>query len=192
VLDELENTQWRVRFINSPWSLRDENVEWAWRMLVKLFTLFEERGFSYNTTLDIGTPSPRLHFMATQPSICKFFIATITNHGRTFTIVNPPIEVSRDLTAGLQTALPGHISKDDLGKLGETPLRTVELRKRTYGSSEISCNQFHCQLFRILDNIGYMLCATLPMARRGPLSSIGFGPKQELLVFKSNTSSPVY
>lgn len=59
-LDELQNTQWRVRFKNTPWSLRDENVQWyvvasmlsphfsnslirAWRMLVKLFTLFEER-----------------------------------------------------------------------------------------------------------------------------------------------------
>ncbi|KAF5390231.1 hypothetical protein D9757_002959 [Collybiopsis confluens] len=54
-LDELINTQWRVRFQNAPWALRDENVQWAWRMLVRLFTLFEERGFTYNTTIDVGS-----------------------------------------------------------------------------------------------------------------------------------------
>ncbi|KAJ4486105.1 hypothetical protein J3R30DRAFT_3697526 [Lentinula aciculospora] len=191
VLDELQNTQWRVRFKNAPWSLRDENVQWAWRMLVRLFTLFEERGFSYNTTLDVGTASPRLYFIASSQSVCKFFLATITNGGRTFTLIDPPMDVMRDLTAGLQTALPGHISRDDMGRLGETNLRVVELRRPIYGGNEITCYQFHCQVFRILEHIGYTLCATIPMARRGPLSALGIGPRQELLVFKSITSSPV-
>ncbi|KAJ4484725.1 hypothetical protein C8J55DRAFT_508863 [Lentinula edodes] len=190
-LDELQNTQWRVRFKNAPWSLRDENVQWAWRMLVKLFTLFEERGYSYNTTLDVGTSSPRLHFVASSLSICRFFLATISNGGRTFTLIDPPMDVMRDLTTGLQGALPGHISKDEFGRLGETNLRIVELRRPIYGGNEITCNQFHCQILRILKHIGYMLCATLLMARKGPLSAIGIGTKQELLVLKSVNSSPV-
>ncbi|KIK70967.1 hypothetical protein GYMLUDRAFT_33057 [Collybiopsis luxurians FD-317 M1] len=192
ILDELVNTQWRVRFQNAPWALRDENVQWAWRMLVRLFTLFEERGFTYNTTIDVGSSSPRLQFVAAQQSLCKFFIATITNKGRTFTMVDPPIEVLRDFTVGLQSALPGHISRNDPDQLGETSLRVVELRRQhTHNGSEITINQFHCQLFRILDNMGYQLCATLPMARRGPLSTLGFGPRQELLVFKSANSEPL-
>jgi hypothetical protein len=191
--DELENTRWRVRFRDAPWSLQGENVQWAWKMLVKLFTLFEERGFTYNTTLDVASANPRLLFIASQQSVCKFFLATITDSGRTFTIIEPPMEVSRDFTRGLQTSLPGHILRDDMSKLGETNLRVVELKRRTYGGmSEITCNQFHCKLLRILDNIGYTVCATLPMARKGPLSVLGLGTRQELIVFKATNSSPLY
>ncbi|KAJ3815962.1 hypothetical protein F5876DRAFT_61066 [Lentinula aff. lateritia] len=190
-LDELQNTQWRLRFKNAPWSLRDENVQWAWRMLVKLFTLFQERGYSYNTTLDVGTSSPRLHFVFSSLSIYRFFLATISNGGRTFTLIDPPMDVMRDLTTGLQGALPGHISKDEFGRLGETNLRIVELRRPIYGGNEITCNQFHCQILRILKHIGYTLCATLPMARKGPLSAIGIGTRQELLVLKSVKGSPI-
>ncbi|KAF5390232.1 hypothetical protein D9757_002958 [Collybiopsis confluens] len=99
------------------------------------------------------------------------------------------MEVARDFSAGLQSALPGHISRNDVEKVGGTELRVIDLRKQhTYGGSEITVNQFHCQLFRILDNMGYSLCATLPMARRGPLSALGYGTRQELLVFKSANS----
>lgn len=48
-------------------------------------------------------------------------------------MVDPPVEVSRDFTMGLQTSLGGHISRDDLSKLGETNLRVVELKRHTYG-----------------------------------------------------------
>ncbi|KAJ3799935.1 hypothetical protein GGU11DRAFT_742983 [Lentinula aff. detonsa] len=192
ILDELHNTQWRVRFHNAPWSLHGKDVQWTWRMLVRFFTLFEERGFSYNTTLDVGTSNPRLHFIASAQTICKFFLATITNGGRTFTLIDPPLDITRDLTSGLQSTLPGHTCRDNMDRVGETSVRVVELRRYFNNSNEITCNQFHCQMLRIIEHIGYTLCATLPMARKGPLSALGIGPKQELLVFKSIKSSPVY
>ncbi|KAJ3969456.1 hypothetical protein EV361DRAFT_951454 [Lentinula raphanica] len=192
MLDELRHTQWKVRFNNAPWSLNGTDAQWTWRMLVRFFTLFAERGYSYNTTLDVGTASPRLHFIASSQSICHFFLATITNRGRVITLIDPPLDIGRDLTPGLQRTLPGHILRDDIGAVGDTTVRSIELRRYLNDTNEITCDQFHCQVLRILEHIGYTLCATLPMARKGPLSALGIGPKQELLVFRSVKSSPVY
>ncbi|KAL0581626.1 hypothetical protein V5O48_000442 [Marasmius crinis-equi] len=188
VLDELKNLDWRVRFSNSPWSMSSENGAKAQEMLLKLFTLFARRGYSFQTTISTGTSAPRLVFLATAiDNACQFFFALPVNGGKKITFIQPPRQVRNKLFSFLeQSKLKGHIEPhyDE-----QSTSFSIELRQGLYTGESITPAHLLDAVLHKLEFLDVQLETSLPMARRGPFAKLGFGQRPEFFLLKLSPSN---
>ncbi|KAH9486947.1 hypothetical protein JR316_0001013 [Psilocybe cubensis] len=168
-----------VKFRNTPWDLNGPNVQQSYKLITSLFTLFEQRGYSFQTAVNIGTPTPRLIFQVTKPANAVFFIAFFSQDGRKITLIDPPNPVDLSIGAQLRSALPtSHVSDNVV----EENTRVLEVRRKTAQAPEVDATTVFVELLKILCNLGFQLDATLPLGRR---NALGLRYSRELLVFKS-------
>ncbi|KAK7058986.1 hypothetical protein VNI00_001610 [Paramarasmius palmivorus] len=183
VLDELKDLVWRVKFNNAPWCVSGPGTEKAWDMLLSLFTRFSQRGYSFHTSISIGSSAPRLIFLASELDMTsRFFFAHPANGGRKLTFYKPPTEIRQHLPGMLlRTTLSGHIDIDVPEEGGSF---SIELKKGLYTSRTISSSHLLVIILRSLESFDVQLETAIPLARKGPLSKLGMGPRPELLLFK--------
>jgi len=175
-----------VKFRNTPWDLSGSNVRHAYRLIVSIFQLFQKRGYSFQTAVNIATPTPRLIFQMTQPDpSTEFFIAYFSQDGRRFTLVNPPNHIELSIGARLRSVLPNKILSDNVV---EEYTRVIEIKRKPNSNvPEIEAAPFFVEVLKILSQLGFQLDATIPLGRRGPL---GIRYMRELLIFRGLLPGP--
>ncbi|KAF8168112.1 hypothetical protein B0H34DRAFT_792758 [Crassisporium funariophilum] len=171
-----------VRFRNAPWDLSGANVKHAYKLIVEFFKLFQTRGYSFQTAVNIATATPRLIFQVTQPDPnAEFFLAYFSQDGRRVTLMNPPNHIEYSMGARLRNALPRNLVAD---RVVEESNRVIEV-KRKPGSiaPDVEPAIYFVEVLKILSHLGFQLDATVPLGRRGPL---GIRYTRELLIFKGS------
>ncbi|KAF8974047.1 hypothetical protein BDZ97DRAFT_1648230 [Flammula alnicola] len=169
-----------VKFRNAPWDLSGPNVRQAYQLIAAFFRLFQDKGYSFQTAVNISTPTPRLIFQVTQPdSRAQFFLAYFSQDGRRFTLIEPPNDLDISISARLRSAFPHKILSDNAV---EEYTRAFEVRRKPNSNvPEVESSIFFVEVLKVLNFLGFQLDATLPLGRRGPL---GIRYTRELLVFK--------
>ncbi|KAF8078638.1 hypothetical protein FPV67DRAFT_68256 [Lyophyllum atratum] len=176
--DSQHGHDWTVRFRNNPWALHGQNAPIAWRIIVQLFTLFARRGFSFQTSMNIGSPSPRLVFEVTsEDRTSQFFLAYFSQGGKRLTLIKPPTVVDDTLGSQLKAFLPRKITEEPIGE----DMRVIEVKKLGTGGPEVEPQFFLMHVLKILSELGFNLVTGVPLGRRGPL---GLRAGKELLVFR--------
>ncbi|KAG7099198.1 hypothetical protein E1B28_001065 [Marasmius oreades] len=185
VLDELKDLKWKIKFSGSPWNTSGPSATKAWEMLLALFTLFSRRGYSFQTSISIGTSTPRLVFLATEiDSSSHFFFAHPLNGGRKITFIDPPTRIQLHLFPYLQETsdLSGHIeAKFD----EEGTTFSIELRQGLYTAHSITPAHLLVETLQKLEELNVQLETSIPMARKGPFAKLGFGERPEFYLFKA-------
>ncbi|KAF8807390.1 hypothetical protein BYT27DRAFT_7189478 [Phlegmacium glaucopus] len=178
--DAILDYKYIVRFRNTPWDLSGNNVRHAYKLIVSFFQLFQKRGYSFQTAVNIATPTPRLIFQMTQPDPnTEFFIAYFSHDGRRFTLVNPPNHIELSMGARLRSALPNKILSDNAV---EEYTRVIEVKRKPNSNvPEVEVAPLFVEVLKILSQLGFQLDATIPLGRRGAL---GIRSTRELLIFK--------
>ncbi|KAJ7783771.1 hypothetical protein DFH07DRAFT_948776 [Mycena maculata] len=173
---QIRGSTWSIRFRNAPWNMNGPDVQIAWRLIVQLFTLFSQRGFSFITTTKCTTMQPRLIFQITPADTSStFFLAYFSRGGRRVSLITPPHHIAVAFGPQLRALLPNQIEvTEDKGMV------LVETR-REMGASGVKPSHFLMQILKVMCELGFYLNATVPMARGGPL---GMGARRELYVFK--------
>ncbi|ESK86636.1 hypothetical protein Moror_9697 [Moniliophthora roreri MCA 2997] len=184
-LDELKDLVWRVKFNNAPWCIGGPSTDKAWDMLLSLFTRFSQRGYAFHTSISIGSSAPRLIFLASELDLTsRFFFVHPSNGGRKLIFIKPPTEIKQHLpNLLLRTNLSGHIDFDLPEDQGITTF-SVELKKGLYTARAVSPGHLLVIILRTLESFNVQLETAIPLARKGPLSKLGVGPRPELLLFK--------
>ncbi|KAF8898760.1 hypothetical protein BD779DRAFT_35450 [Infundibulicybe gibba] len=168
---------WTVKFRGAPWDLRNPDISITWKMIVKLFTLFAQRGFSFETSINTGTSQPRLIFEGTEADdTSQFFLAYLSRGGSCFTIIDPPPSIDVSFGALLNRVLPHKIARNEV--VGTTT-RVVELKRRG-GFGEVEPAFFLMHILKILVEAGFSLNAAVPLRT----TRFGFQRPKEVLVFK--------
>ncbi|KAF5385193.1 hypothetical protein D9615_001511 [Tricholomella constricta] len=176
--DSQHGHDWTVRFRNNPWTLQGPKAMTAWSLIVDLFTLFARRGFSFQSSMNIGSPSPRLVFEVTsQDRTSEFFLAYFSQGGRRLHLIKPPTIVDDTLGSQLKAYLPRKITE---GPLDEN-MRIIEVVKHGPGVPEVEPQFFLMHVLKVLSELGYNLVTTLPLGRKGPL---GLRAGKEMLIFR--------
>ncbi|CAA7265814.1 unnamed protein product [Cyclocybe aegerita] len=179
--DELVGHTSITKFRNAPWDLGGNNVRHAYKFIVEFFRLFQQRGYSYQTAMNIATPTPRLIFQMTKPDQAEFFLGFLSQDGRRITLIHPPNHIDIYIGARLRTALPKRVLSDDVV---DEYMRVIELKRRpnTTTSTDVDVPLVFVEALKIISDLGFHLDATIPLSRR---NSLGMRSSRELLVFKS-------
>ncbi|KAJ3513819.1 hypothetical protein NLJ89_g2736 [Agrocybe chaxingu] len=179
--DELVGHTSITKFRNAPWDLGGTNVRHAYKFIVEFFRLFQQRGYSYQTAMNIATPTPRLIFQMTKPDEAEFFLGFLSQDGRKITLIHPPNHIDIYIGARLRTALPKRVLSDDVV---DEYMRVIELKRKsnTATSTDVDVPLVFVEALKIISDMGFHLDATIPLSRR---NSLGMRSARELLVFKS-------
>ncbi|KAF9535317.1 hypothetical protein CPB83DRAFT_841563 [Crepidotus variabilis] len=170
-----------VKFRGAPWDLNGPNVKFSYKLITEFFLLFQRRGYSYQTAVNIGTSTPRLLFQVTKPDDSEFFLAFFSQEGRRLTLINPPQHIDLSMGARLRSSFGKKIQSDNVV---EEYMRVIDLKRRPNSNvSEVDPGMFFVEVLRILSQLGFSLDASIPLGRRGTL---GKRSQRELLVFKGN------
>ncbi|KAF8198966.1 hypothetical protein BJ912DRAFT_1055087 [Pholiota molesta] len=117
-----------VKFKNNPWDMGGPNIRQAYKLITAFFRLFQDKGYSFQTAVNISTPAPRLIFQVTQPDPrAHFFIAYFDHEGTRFTLIEPPNHIDISIGARLRSALPHKILSD---QPMDEYARVIEIRKK--------------------------------------------------------------
>ncbi|KAJ7487585.1 hypothetical protein B0H11DRAFT_1100274 [Mycena galericulata] len=172
----IRGSTWSMRFRNAPWNMSGPDVELAWKLIVALFTLFSQRGFSFIASTKCTTVQPRLIFQMTYVDlVSSFFLAFFSRGGRRVSLINPPPHIAVGFGPKLRALLPNQ------AEIVEDRGMVVVETKREIGATGVKPSNFLMQVLKVLVDMGFHLNATVPMARGGPL---GMGARRELFVFK--------
>jgi len=130
---------------------------------------------------------PRLVFAETRdPGVyIDHFVAYFSRNGKKLTLVDPPQELREVIGSRLRSAWPHKISAD---RTPEDGIYTVGLRSTAFGSYSLDKDLFMSYALQEIRALGYQFVASVPLARRGPLS---MGSRREVLVFKNIMLRPV-
>ncbi|KAF5374747.1 hypothetical protein D9758_000297 [Tetrapyrgos nigripes] len=185
-IDDMDGEVWRVRFRGTPWSFTGPDAHKALAMLQKLFQEFSEYGWVFQTSVNIGTTSPRLIFIRAKRRVISFYLLYFSHSTCRVSLINFPPRVRTHLVALLQqqkvAAQSNYMEENDT-----MDIQVVEMKKVPgYKTSESESAHFLAGLLSSLDTLGFSLETAIPIARKGPFSWLGVGPKQELFLFRSN------
>lgn len=177
-----DNT-WHVNFTKNPWSCTGPDAIMVLRMIIQLFTRIT-LAYDFMNTINTLQTTPRLVFAeARDPGMyIKHFVAYFSRSGRKLTLVDPPQEIGEIIGSRLRTAWPHKISAD---RTPEDGIYTVSLRATAFGSYTLDKHLFMSYALQEIRSLGYQFVASVPLARRGPLS---MGSRREVLVFKDMMS----
>ncbi|KAF9056145.1 hypothetical protein BJ165DRAFT_1398878 [Panaeolus papilionaceus] len=180
--DTLQGHNCIVKFRNSPWDLVGPNTRNAYKLIVSFFRLFQTRGYSFQTAVNITTPAPRLIFQVTQPDPkAEFFLAYISQEGRRFTVVSPPQQIEISIGVRLRSALHRKVVTENPSE--EDDSRIIEIKKKPNSNiPEIDPALFFVEILKVLNSLGFQLDATVPLNRRG---NLGRRSVRELFIFKA-------
>lgn len=168
-----------VKFRNTPWDLSGPNSRRACKFIVEFFRLFQRRGYTYHTAVNMTTTTPRLLFQVTKPNErIVFFIAYFSQEGRRLTLIEPPNHIDISIGARLRSVFPRKIQSDDVV---EENTRVIEIKRKSNNSPEVEPSVFLIYVLKILVDLGFELDAILPLGRRGAL---GMRTVRELFIFK--------
>ncbi|KAG5647973.1 hypothetical protein DXG03_007007 [Asterophora parasitica] len=177
--DSQHGHDWTVRFRSNPWTLQGPHVATALHIIVELWTLFARRGFAFQTSMNIGSPTPRLVFeVKSHDPISQFFLAYFSHGGRRLHLIKPPTVVDDTLGSQLKAYLPRRITEESVSR----DVRIIEVKKQSGpGVTEVEPQFFLMHVLKCLYGLGYTLQASVPLGRRGPL---GLRAGKEMLVFR--------
>jgi len=168
---------WRVRLKSQPWNMGGSAASLTWPMIVRMFTLFAQRGYSFQTSINSTTSRPRLIFAATamDPG-ASFFLGYFSKRGHQVTLIDPPMKILTSFEMVLKQVSPYYIL--DYHR-SEGNLHSIHAKK---GSSEVEPSHFLMLVLRAMSDLGYTLNTTVAMARGGLLR---LGSRRELFVFRN-------
>ncbi|KAF9568403.1 hypothetical protein CPC08DRAFT_403980 [Agrocybe pediades] len=167
-----------VKFRNTPWDLSGPDVALTYKIITAIFHLFQSRGYSFQTLMNVASPSPRLLFQVTSPHEAEFFVVYFSQEGRKITLIDPPGRIELSTGAHLRAVLPNsYISEEVFGENN----RIIEVKRKATSAPEIEQSVIFVQLLKILNNSNFNLDASIPLGRKGPL---GIRYTRELLIFK--------
>lgn len=181
--DTVDNHRCIVRFKNAPWDMGGPKYLLALKLILELFSLCAQRGYAFQTSVNIGTHSPRLIFQVLAPDLTsQFFVAYFSQGGRRLTLINPPGHIDLSIGAMLKDVLRSRISAD---YVVDENIRVIEVRKKAGGftGAEVEPAHFLMHVLKIISNLGFQLDAAIPLLRRGQL---GMRSSREILIFKGS------
>lgn len=170
-----------VKFRGHPWDMSGPNALMALQLIKSLFTLCYERGYVFQTAVNIGQSTPRLVFQVSATDrACQFFMAYFTSSGRRLTLVNPPSNVDVSIGAYLKTALPRKISTEHVE---QSNLTIIEVKRKVGQSApEVEYSLFLCHVLKAMDHLNCQLITSIPLSKK---QSLGMRGSQEVMVFKA-------
>ncbi|KAJ7706198.1 hypothetical protein B0H17DRAFT_1293261 [Mycena rosella] len=131
---QFRDSNWKIRFRNSPWNMNGPDVATAWKLIAALFTLFSVRGFSFITSTKCTTQQPRLIFQITNSDRTSiFFLAYFSRGGRRVSLINPPHHIATAFGPTLKVYLPNQVEV-----IHETGMVTVETKREMAGTGGMS------------------------------------------------------
>ncbi|KAK7468883.1 hypothetical protein VKT23_003381 [Stygiomarasmius scandens] len=184
-VDELDGEVWRVRFRGTPWTFSGPDAHKALALLQKLFQEFSVHGWIFQTSVNIGTSSPRLIFIRAKRRVISFYLLYFSHSACRASLVDFPPRVHRHL---VQLLANQKVSTDSHHRENDTmDIQVVEMKRvNGFKTLEADSSHFLAGLLSSLDTLGFSLETAIPIAKKGPLSWLGLAPKEELLLFRSN------
>ncbi|KAJ7597024.1 hypothetical protein C8J56DRAFT_305150 [Mycena floridula] len=180
-VEERKGFLWRVRLRDTPWDMSGTRSTEAFDLIVRLFTLFARRGYTFQAMTKAAAPYPRLIFVTAEvDSQSQFFLGYFSNRDRRITLIRPPPVIGA-LGQAMQQILADQI--DDQVVAGN---RVFELKPSfsAYGAPPIEPAFFALIVLKSISDLGFQLEATILMAPKISIGPLAFGSRREILVFK--------
>ncbi|KII86440.1 hypothetical protein PLICRDRAFT_114692, partial [Plicaturopsis crispa FD-325 SS-3] len=188
---EYMNYHWQCRFKNNPWTSTGDDgimqVVSPRRMIIQLFDVLGSRGCRYRTSVDTGSPSPRLVFVDKPAGRTEFFIGAFSASGDKITFIDPPGDVGERMGGLLRLSMPGKIAAE---REPDDGIYIIQLRKGILGrvadvhpAPHLVKSLFMNQVLSLLHQVmGCSLVASVPLGKAG---LAGLGGRKEVWVFQT-------
>ncbi|KAI0031154.1 hypothetical protein K488DRAFT_87095 [Vararia minispora EC-137] len=165
-----------AKFTGRPFSITGPDSIMVRRMLVHLFILLSHEGYAVLTSVNNGSgfAAPRLVFVRHTPDFtCTFFCMQQHEWGISF------VDASRDLVENLTLTLNGIFRK----AFSDEELHPGVMAIRRRPGNHVDNDRFYGVVLKYLNEACLKLDASISLGRTGFL---GFGPRQELWIFKGS------
>ncbi|RPD82520.1 hypothetical protein L226DRAFT_528678 [Lentinus tigrinus ALCF2SS1-7] len=172
--------KWKVQFAGSPWSSVGLDAILAGKMLIRLSVCLARVGYSYSSTINVGSPwsSPQLVYHATPPDEEAFaFAMMISKSGGRLTFLDGPPDLTTALGTALREFFPRKVTTD---RATEDGLHIFEIKRGTTGVL-VERNTLTTFVLTWLNRAGFRLCGSVPLGSR---SLFSLGQRRELWLFR--------